>query len=61
MEPDDPLDRALELFVESDRLTLPIVDGTPARHVIGIVKRAELSSTYLRHVHGMREGEKVDG
>jgi hypothetical protein len=48
----------LELFVESDRLTLPIVDGTPERRVIGIVKRADVSSTYLRHVHGM--GDRTD-
>jgi CIC family chloride channel protein len=55
LHPDDTLDRALELFVESDRLVLPIVDGAPDRRVIGLVKRAELSSTYLRHVHGIRE------
>jgi CIC family chloride channel protein len=55
----DQLDRALELFVESDRLTLPIVDGTPERRVIGIVKRADVSSTYLRHVHGM--SDRTDG
>jgi CIC family chloride channel protein len=59
LQPDDPLDRALELFVESDRLTLPIVDGTPEKRVIGIVKRSHVSSTYLRHVHGMRE--RTDG
>jgi CIC family chloride channel protein len=59
LQPDDPLDRALELFVESDRLDLPIVDGTPEKRVIGIVKRSDVSSTYLRHVHGMRE--RTDG
>jgi CIC family chloride channel protein len=56
LQPEDQLDRALELFVESDRLTLPIVDGTPEKRVIGIVKRADVSSTYLRHVHGMSDG-----
>jgi CBS-domain-containing membrane protein len=59
LQPDDQLDRALELFVESDRLTLPIVDGTPEKRVIGIVKRSDVSSTYLRHVHGMRQ--QTDG
>jgi CIC family chloride channel protein len=59
LQPDDQLDRALELFVESDRLTLPIVDGTPEKRVIGIVKRSDVSSTYLRHVHGMRR--QTDG
>jgi chloride channel protein, CIC family len=52
LRPDDRLDRALELFVESDLLALPVVDGSPGEHVIGIVKRADISSTYLRHVHG---------
>jgi CIC family chloride channel protein len=55
LQADDPLDRALELFVESDRLTLPIVDGTPDKRVIGIVKRSDVSSTYLRYVHGIRQ------
>ncbi len=50
LHPEDRIDRALELFVESDLLALPVVrDG---RHVIGIVKRADVSSTYLRHVQG---------
>ena len=53
LQPDDQLDQALELFVESDRLALPIVDGTPEKRVIGIVKRSDVSSTYLRHVHGV--------
>ena len=51
LQPDDWLDRALELFVESDLLALPVVDGEPER-VVGIVKRADVSSTYLRHVQG---------
>jgi CIC family chloride channel protein len=59
LQPDDQLDRALELFVESDRLTLPIVDGTPEKRVIGIVKRSDVSSMYLRHVHGIRR--QTDG
>jgi CIC family chloride channel protein len=53
LRPEDTLDRALELFVESDRLALAVVDGTPEQHVIGIVKRSEISSMYLRHVHGV--------
>jgi CIC family chloride channel protein len=51
LKPEDTLDRALELFVESDRLALAVVDGTPEQRVVGVVKRAEISSTYLRHVH----------
>jgi CIC family chloride channel protein len=52
LRPEDPLDRALELFVESNLLALPVVDGSPEQRVIGIVKRSDLSSTYLRYVHG---------
>jgi H+/Cl- antiporter ClcA len=43
---------ALELFVENDLLALPVVDGSVQQRVIGIVKRADISSTYLRHVQG---------
>jgi CIC family chloride channel protein len=50
LRPEDRLDRALELFAESDLLALPVVED--GRQVIGIVKRADVSSTYLRHVHG---------
>ncbi len=55
LRPDDPLDRALELFVESDLLALPVVESDGQGRVIGIVKRADLSSTYLRYVQGVTE------
>jgi len=54
LRPGDRIDRALELFVESDLLALPVVedqDGAP--RVVGIVKRSDVSSTYLRHVQGV--------
>jgi CIC family chloride channel protein len=57
--PEDLLDRALELFVESDLLALPVVDGLSERRVIGVVKRADISSTYLRLVHGTAEVKGV--
>ena len=50
---DDRLDRALELFVENDLMALPVVDGTPARRVVGLIHRADVSGTYLRYVHGV--------
>ena len=50
--PDDTLDRALELFVENDLMTLPVVDNLESRRVIGLVRRFEISSAYLRRVHG---------
>jgi CIC family chloride channel protein len=48
----DRLDRALELFVENDLLALPVVDDSHERRVVGIVKRSDISGTYLRHVQG---------
>jgi CIC family chloride channel protein len=48
----DRLDRALEIFVDNDLLTLPVVDESADRRLIGLVKRADISTTYLRYVHG---------
>jgi CIC family chloride channel protein len=53
LHPSDGLDRALELFVENDLLELPVVEDTPQQRLIGVVRRADVSSAYLRHVHGM--------
>ena len=52
LTPEDTLDRALELFVENDLLTLPVVTNLKERRVIGMVSRFDISSAYLRHVHG---------
>src|SRR5208283_3477251 len=51
LKPEDRLDHALELFVENDLLELPVVD--PSNKVLAIVKRADISGIYLRHVHGV--------
>lgn len=59
LQPSDPLDRALELFVENDLLVLPVVDKQPNGHVLGVVKRADISSTYLRHVQGVTSNPDV--
>jgi CIC family chloride channel protein len=53
LQPDDPLDQALELFAENDVAALPVVDAASQQHVLGIVKRAEVTSTYLRYVQGV--------
>lgn len=53
LKADDRLDRAQELFVESNLFALPVVDDSASPKVIGIVKRADLASAYLRHVHGV--------
>jgi len=55
LTPDATLDRALELFVENDLLTLPVVTSPVERKVIGMVSRFDISSAYLRHVHGPAE------
>ncbi|MCL5280930.1 MAG: chloride channel protein [Planctomycetes bacterium] len=52
LTPDDPLDRALELFVENDLLVLPVVNDLKQRQVLGTVHRHEISSAYLRRVQG---------
>jgi CIC family chloride channel protein len=55
LRPEDTLDRALELFVENDLPALPVVEGSPQARVIGLVKRSDISSTYVRYVHGRAE------
>jgi CIC family chloride channel protein len=52
LRPDDRLDQALELFVWSDRLVLPVVDGSAAQRVVGIVRRADIARAYLERVRG---------
>ena len=52
LTPEDTLDRALELFVENDLLALPVVNDLKQRTVVGIVRRFEIASAYLRHIHG---------
>ena len=52
LEPDEWLDRTLELFVESALLSLPVADGSAERRAVGIVKRVDVSKAYLRYVFG---------
>jgi CIC family chloride channel protein len=51
LTPNDTLDRAQELFIENDLLALPVVNDLEQRKVIGIVRRFEIASAYLRHIH----------
>jgi CIC family chloride channel protein len=48
---DDHLDRAMELFAESDLLALPVVEEGTGK-VVGIVRRADIAESYLRSLHG---------
>ena len=52
LTPDDTLDRALELFVENDLLTLPVVKTHENRQVIGMVRRSDITSAYMRRLQG---------
>jgi CIC family chloride channel protein len=52
LTPNDTLDRAQELFIENDLLALPVVNNLEQRKVVGIVRRFEIASAYLRHIHG---------
>ena len=54
LTPNDTLDRALELSVENDLLTLPVVTNLQQRQMVGMVSRFDISSA-LRHVHGPAE------
>jgi CIC family chloride channel protein len=51
LTPEDRLDRALEHFVEDDLLALPLVSALPERKLLGMVKRFDIASAYLRHMH----------
>jgi len=55
LTPEDTLDRAQELFVENDLLTLPIVNDLQRRQVIGMVRRFDIASAYLQRLHGSAE------
>lgn len=57
LRPGDRLDYALELFVESDLLALPVVDDAQHGRVVAMIKRADVSSTYLRFVQGESQRE----
>jgi CIC family chloride channel protein len=53
LRPEHRLDDAMELFVESDLLALPVVGED--RKVIGIINRANVAALYLRQLQGPRE------
>jgi CIC family chloride channel protein len=59
LTPDDPLDRAFELFVENDLLALPVVKARDDRRLLGMVRRADVSGTYLRLVQGSTQAQAV--
>jgi chloride channel protein, CIC family len=52
LTPGDTLDRAQELFVENDVMALPIVANLEQAKVIGMIRRQEIASAYLRQLRG---------
>jgi CIC family chloride channel protein len=52
--PDDALDRALELFIDNDLPALPVVDDPTRRRLVGMTRRFEIASAYLRHLQAKK-------
>jgi CIC family chloride channel protein len=52
LQPDHGLDRALELFVRNNLQALPVVQDATDRRVVGIVRRSDIASAYVRRMHG---------
>jgi CIC family chloride channel protein len=51
LRPDDPLERAVELFAENDLPELPVVCNAEKKF-LGMVRRTDIARAYLHHVHG---------
>ncbi|HUY31607.1 MAG TPA: chloride channel protein [Pirellulales bacterium] len=51
--PDDPMERALELFIEHDLSELPLVDTAASGRLIGVVGRSDISRAYLQYLHSL--------
>jgi hypothetical protein len=49
---DDGIAAAQQRFVDDDVLALPIVNSLEDQRVLGLVKRFDVSSAYVRSVHG---------
>jgi CBS domain-containing protein len=48
------LDRALELFIENDLPSLPVVNNSKEKLLIGLLRRRDIASAYLHYIHGPR-------
>lgn len=58
--PDDSLERAYELFVENELQALPVVVDRKEKRVLGLVRRSDVASAYLRLLYGRpRSGEST--
>jgi CIC family chloride channel protein len=52
LSPGDQVETAMRAFAEYDVLALPVVDGAGDGKLVGMVKRFDVSSAYLRAVGG---------
>ncbi|QDU63529.1 H(+)/Cl(-) exchange transporter ClcA [Planctomycetes bacterium Pan216] len=60
--PGDTLYRAMELFGRNELRALPIVKSDRGvERVVGIVRRSDVQTEYLKHVHGERRGDESHG
>jgi CIC family chloride channel protein len=50
----DTIDRALEEFVEHDVLELPVIESRGSRRFVGMVRRFDVTSVYIRRLHEPR-------
>ena len=58
--PEDSLERAYELFVDNELQALPVVNDHRERRVLGLVRRADVASAYLRMLYGTARSESSD-
>jgi chloride channel protein, CIC family len=60
--PDDSLEHAYELFVENELQALPVVNDRKDKRVLGLVRRSDVASAYLRLLYGPSRGsDSPDG
>lgn len=45
--------------MENDLFALPVVNDLQRRRLIGMVRRFEIASAYLKHMHGSKSGGEV--
>ncbi len=50
--PDDSLEKAYELFIENELQALPVVNDRKEMRVLGLVRRHDIASAYLRLLYG---------
>jgi CIC family chloride channel protein len=57
LTPNDTLQTAAERFAENDLGSLPIVDDLESRRFLGLLRRTDVASTYLKMLHGTSDAD----